>query len=77
MTAQTTTQRTAAHRRRMAEKMARYEGALQLAHDTLHECTAVLTASDCAKVSQVMQRCREALQGSETTQKPLDPTQRG
>ena len=29
MTAQTTTQRTAAHRRRMAEKMARYEGALE------------------------------------------------
>lgn len=29
MTAQTTTQRTAAHRRRMAEKMARYEGALR------------------------------------------------
>jgi len=29
LTPQTTTQRTAAHRRRMAEKMARYEGALR------------------------------------------------
>lgn len=29
MTAQTTTQRTAAHRRRMAEKMARMQGALE------------------------------------------------
>jgi hypothetical protein len=29
MTAQTTTQRTAAHSRRMAERLARYEGALE------------------------------------------------
>ncbi len=33
--------------------------ALQLAHDTLHECTAVLSASDCAKVAKVMETCRE------------------
>lgn len=32
MTAQTTTQRTAAHRRRMAEKMERYEAALRDIH---------------------------------------------
>lgn len=35
--------------------------ALQLAHETLHECTAVLTASDCAKVADVMATCRQAL----------------
>jgi len=35
--------------------------ALKLAHDTLHETTAVLHADDCARVAAVMTQCREAL----------------
>lgn len=35
--------------------------ALQEAHDTLHECTAVLSASDCEKVAAVMEKCRAAI----------------
>jgi len=34
---------------------------LQEVHDTLHECTAVLTANDCIKVAAVMARVRAAL----------------
>jgi len=34
---------------------------LQEAHDTLHECTAVLHADDCRKVAAVMERIRHAL----------------
>lgn len=34
---------------------------LQEAHDTLHECTAVLHANDCRKVAAVMERIRHVL----------------
>lgn len=53
-TPQTTTQRTAAHRRRMAEKMARYEGALReiasgLAVGAAMVAYAALNSTDPAK----------------------------
>ena len=35
--------------------------ALEEAHETMHQCTAVLTANDCAKVAAVMERCRAAI----------------
>lgn len=35
--------------------------ALREAHETMHECTAVLSASDCAKVAAVMVRMRAAI----------------
>lgn len=70
MTAQTTTQRTAAHRLRMAEKMARYKGALA----EIAECHPAWIENN---PDWVLETAQKALQVSETTQKPLDPTQRG
>lgn len=46
-----------AHERRAAGLLA----ALEEAHETMHQCTAVLTANDCAKVAAVMERCRAAI----------------
>ena len=73
MTAQTTTQRTAAHRRRMAEKMANLTEALEWAIADI-EGRARYTRDH--QFGHCLQRAKEALQGSATTQKPLDPTQR-
>ncbi len=35
--------------------------ALRECHEVMHECTAVLTASDCAKVAETMAKARTAL----------------
>lgn len=59
MTAQTTTQRTAAHRRRMAEKMARYEGALR-------EIAAMSVWADEPDAVEMRDRAQKALN-------PTDP----
>ena len=70
MTPQTTTQRTAAHRRRMAEKMARMTAGLT----EIAECHPAWIENN---PEWAIEKAQKALQGSETTQKPLDPTQRG
>jgi hypothetical protein len=50
--------------------------AAQAAHDIMHECTAVLTASDCAKVAAGMKCLRDALaapfEGREPTQAMIE-----
>lgn len=43
---------------------------LHEAHDTLHECTAVLSARDCAKVAPLMERIRGALAANPATPNP-------
>jgi len=48
--------------------------AAQEAHDTLHECTAVLTANDCAKVAATMSRLRAALATPEVSTDALADT---
>lgn len=45
----------------ISDKMDIVIAALEDAHNTLHECTAILTASDCAKVAAVMVGVHDAL----------------
>lgn len=48
-----------------AAQIAELSGLLTLAHDTMHETTAVLSANDCAKVAAVMAEIRAALEGKQ------------
>ena len=45
----------------MLDEREALRAALEEAHETMHQCTAVLTANDCAKVAAVMERCRTAI----------------
>lgn len=42
----------------LAERMA---AAIELGHETLHQCTAVLSANDCATVAKAMLKMRQTL----------------
>ena len=74
MTAQTPAQRNASYRRRMAEKMAALKASLVWA---IAEIEGRTSYADEQRMENCLQKAKEALQGSETTRKPLDPTQRG
>jgi len=66
----TNAQKQKAHRRRMAEKMARQTVAL----NEIAECHPAWIENN---PDWVLETAQKALQGSEGAQKPLDPTQRG
>jgi hypothetical protein len=44
-----------------AALVGRMAAALELGHETLHQCTAVLSANDCATVAKAMLEMRQAL----------------